>query len=95
MLVIRLRRAGSKNRQFYRVVVTESRSARDGRFVEVLGHYNARTTPETLKLDRERVDYWVKLGAQASDTVRTLLDRNPAPPADANAAPVTAAPTAS
>jgi ribosomal protein S16 len=55
MLVIRLRRAGSKNRQFYRVVVTEGRSARDGRFVEVLGHYNPRTKPETLVLDQERV----------------------------------------
>ena len=94
MLVIRLRRAGSKKRPFFRVVVTDSRAARDSSFVEVLGHYNARTTPETLKLDRERVDYWVKLGAQASDTVRTLLDRNPAPPA-ATDAPVTAAPTAS
>ena len=54
MLVIRLRRAGSKNRPFFRVVVTESRSARDGRFVEVLGHYNPRTKPETLVIDRER-----------------------------------------
>ncbi len=48
MLVIRMRRAGSKNRPFFRVVVTESASARDGRFVEVLGHYNPRTKPETL-----------------------------------------------
>ncbi len=90
MLVIRLRRAGSKNRQFYRVVVTEGRSARDGRFVETLGHYNPRTKPETLVLDRERVDHWIKAGATPSDTVRTLIDRMPAP------APVeTAAPAAS
>jgi small subunit ribosomal protein S16 len=81
MLVIRLRRAGSKNRQFYRVVVTESRSARDGRFVEVLGHYNPRTKPETLVLDQERVAHWVKVGATPSDTVRTLIDRMPAQPA--------------
>jgi len=81
MLVIRLRRAGSKNRQFYRVVVTESRSARDGRFVEVLGHYNPRTKPETLVLDQERVAHWVKAGATPSDTVRTLIDRMPAQPA--------------
>ena len=81
MLVIRLRRAGSKNRQFYRVVVTEGRSARDGRFVEVLGHYNPRTKPETLVLNQERVAHWVKAGATPSDTVRTLIDRMPAPPA--------------
>ncbi len=81
MLVIRLRRAGSKKRPFFRVVVTDSRAARDSSFVEVLGHYNARTKPETLVLDRERVDFWTKKGAQASDTVRTLLHRNPAPPA--------------
>jgi small subunit ribosomal protein S16 len=81
MLVIRLRRAGSKNRQFYRVVVTESRSARDGRFVEVLGHYNPRTKPETLVLNQERVAHWVKAGATPSDTVRTLIDRMPVQPA--------------
>ena len=81
MLVIRLRRAGSKNRQFYRVVVTEGRSARDGRFVEVLWHYNPRTKPETLVLDQERVAHWVKVGATPSDTVRTLIDRMPAQPA--------------
>ena len=86
MLVIRLRRAGSKKRPFFRVVVTDSRAARDSSFVEVLGHYNPRTKPETLKLERERVDYWLKLGAVASDTVRTLIVRNPAPPADAAAA---------
>lgn len=79
MLVIRLRRAGSKNRQFYRVVVTESRSARDGRFTEVLGHYNPRTKPETLTIDRDRVAHWVKAGAQLSDSVRTLIDRAPVP----------------
>jgi small subunit ribosomal protein S16 len=90
MVVIRLRRAGSKKRPFFRVVVTDSRAARDSSFVEVLGHYNPRTTPETLKLDRERVEFWVKRGAQASDTVRTLLDRNPAPAV--SDAPVVATP---
>jgi small subunit ribosomal protein S16 len=79
MVVIRLRRAGSKKRPFFRVVVTDSRAARDSSFVEVLGHYNPRTNPETLKLDRERLDFWVKRGAVASDTVRTLIDRNPTP----------------
>lgn len=91
MLVIRLRRAGSKKRPFFRVVVTDSRAARDSSFVEVLGHYNPRTKPETLKIDRERLAHWVKQGAQASDTVRTMLDRNPAPPAEtADAAAATA-----
>jgi small subunit ribosomal protein S16 len=87
MLVIRLRRAGSKNRPFFRVVVTEGKTARDGRFVEVVGHYNPRTKPETLVLDQERVAHWMKVGALPSDTVRTLIDRMPAPaPAAAPAA---------
>jgi small subunit ribosomal protein S16 len=77
MLVIRMRRAGSKKRPFSRVVVTENSSPRDGRFVEVVGHYNARTQPETLVLDGERVTYWLSKGAQPSDTVRTLIARNP------------------
>lgn len=80
MLVIRLRRAGSKGHPFFRVVVTENRSARDGRFVEIIGHYNPRSTPETLVIDRERLDHWLGKGAQASDTVRTLVARMP--PAD-------------
>jgi small subunit ribosomal protein S16 len=94
MLVIRLRRAGSKKRPFFRIVVTDSRAARDSSFVEVLGHYNPRTKPETLKLDRGRLEHWMQKGAQASDTVRTLIDRNPAPPADATASPVIADVTA-
>jgi small subunit ribosomal protein S16 len=77
MLVIRLRRAGSKKRPFFRIVVTDSRSARDSSFVEVLGHYNPRTNPETLKVNRERLDHWIKAGAQPSDSVRTLVDRAP------------------
>jgi small subunit ribosomal protein S16 len=84
MLAIRLRRTGSKKRPFFRVVVTDSRTARDSSFVEVLGHYNPRTNPEKLELNRERFDHWVKAGAVASDTVRTLVDRMPpAPAADA------------
>jgi small subunit ribosomal protein S16 len=84
-----MRRAGSKNRPFFRIVVTEAKSAREGRFVEVLGHYNPRTKPETLELDRERLAHWLKAGALPSDTVRTLVDRMP-PPA---AAVTEAAPT--
>jgi small subunit ribosomal protein S16 len=94
MVVIRLRRAGSKKRPFFRVVVTDSRAARDSSFVEVLGHYNPRTRPEVLKLDRERLAHWLKLGAQPSDTVRTLVDRMPAD-APASDAPAPAEATAS
>lgn len=94
MLAIRLRRAGSKNRAFYRVVVTESRSAREGRFVEVLGHYNPRTKPETLNLDRARLEYWLRAGAQVSDSVRTLVDRMPPAPAAEAAAPAGPQPAA-
>ncbi|HZB26736.1 MAG TPA: 30S ribosomal protein S16 [Vicinamibacterales bacterium] len=78
MLVIRLRRTGSKKRPFFRVVVTDSRTARDSSFVEVLGYYNPRTKPETLDLDRQRLDHWLKAGALPSDTVRTLVARMPA-----------------
>lgn len=94
MLAIRLRKAGSKKRPFFRVVVTDSRAARDSSFVEVLGFYNPRTTPETLKLDRERLAHWIGKGAVASDTVRTLVDRMPEAPA-ADAAAEAAAPAAS
>jgi small subunit ribosomal protein S16 len=83
MLAIRLTRTGSKKRPFYRVVVTDSRTARDSAFVEVLGSYNPRTKPETLTLDRERFAHWTKKGAVPSNTVRTLVERNPAPAAEA------------
>jgi len=79
MLAIRLRRVGSKKRPYFRVVVTDSQSPRDGRFVEVLGHYNPRTKPETLDLNRERLQHWLGAGARPSDSVRTLVARMPAP----------------
>lgn len=81
MLAIRLRRTGSKKRPYFRVIVTDSRTARDSSFVEVLGFYNPRTRPETLQINRERLDHWLKSGAQPSDTVRTLVARMPAAPA--------------
>jgi small subunit ribosomal protein S16 len=81
MLAIRLRRTGSKKRPFFRVVVTDSRTARDSSFVEVLGSYNPRTKPETLTINRERLEHWLKTGATPSDTVRTLVARMPAAPA--------------
>jgi small subunit ribosomal protein S16 len=82
MLAIRLRRTGSKKRPFFRVVVTDSRTARDSSFVEVLGHYNPRTKPETLDIKRDRLEHWVKLGARPSDTIRTLVSRMPPAPVE-------------
>ena len=81
MLVIRLRRTGSKKRPFFRVVVADSRAARDSSFVEVLGHYNPRTKPEQLDVNRERLEHWLKAGAQPSDSIRTLVKRMPPVPA--------------
>jgi len=78
MLSIRLRRTGSTKRPYYRVVVADSRSWRDGRFVEVLGHYDPRREPSVVKIDAERARYWLGKGAQASDTVRSLLKREQA-----------------
>jgi small subunit ribosomal protein S16 len=86
MVVIRLRRAGSKKRPFFRVVVTDSRSARDSSFVEILGHYNPRTKPALVKVNTERVNYWISQGAQPSDSVRTLIARHLTPAAPAPAA---------
>jgi len=94
MLAIRLRRAGSKKRPFFRVVVIDTRAARDSSFVEVLGHYNPRTKPETLKVARDRYAFWTKQGAQPSDTVRTLVDRNPEAVPDATAPAQTPPPAA-
>lgn len=85
MLAIRLSRMGAKKRAFYRVVVTDSRTARDSSFVEVLGHYNPRTSPEALEIDRDRLAYWIKAGARPSESVRTLVKRMPAPAPEAAA----------
>ena len=76
MVTIRLTRVGAKKRPFFRVVVCEGRSPRDGAFVESLGFYNPRTSPETLTLNRDRLTYWLKKGAQPSNTLRTLVDRH-------------------
>jgi small subunit ribosomal protein S16 len=78
MLSIRLRRTGSTKRPYYRVVVADSRSWRDGRFIEVLGHYDPRKNPAVVKIDTERAKAWIGKGAQASDTVRSLLKRSAA-----------------
>ena len=79
MLTIRLSRVGTTKRPFYRVVVLESSAPRDGRFKELLGHYDPRTDPEVLDVDYDRLSYWTGNGAQMSDTVRTLVARHPKP----------------
>ena len=81
MVVIRMRKMGSKKRPFFRVVVSDSRTARDSSFVEIVGHYNPRLKPAKVEIDRERIDYWVSKGARLSDTVRTLLKRHTVAPA--------------
>jgi small subunit ribosomal protein S16 len=86
MLAIRMRRVGSKKRPFFRVVVAESTAARDGSFVEVLGHYYPRSRPAKVDIDRERVQYWISKGAKPSDSVRTLIARHQ-PAASAEATP--------
>jgi len=73
MLAIRLSRTGSKKRAHFRIVVVESRKARDSRFLEILGHYDPRVVPAIVRVDRERVEHWLKAGARPSDTIRTLL----------------------
>ena len=76
MLSIRLRRTGTTKKPHYRVVVANSRDWRDGRFVEVLGHYDPRREPPTVKIDKERADYWISKGAKPSETVRSLLKKS-------------------
>lgn len=75
MVTIRLSRGGSKKRPFYQVVVADSRSPRDGRFIERIGFFNpvARGEAERLRLDLERVDHWISQGAQTSDRVKSLI----------------------
>ena len=75
MVKIRLSRGGSKKRPFYHLTVADSRSSRDGRFIERVGFFNpiARGQEERLRVDQERVDYWVGQGAQISDRVKSLL----------------------
>ena len=73
MVAIRLSRTGAKKRPSYRVVVIDSRRARDSRNIEIVGHYNPRPDPIEVVLKRDRIDYWVSVGAQMSDTVRRLV----------------------
>lgn len=75
MVRIRLTRMGRKKRPFYRVVAADSRAPRDGRHIEVLGYYNPMPDPIDLKLDLERVDYWLGVGASPSEKVASLIAR--------------------
>jgi small subunit ribosomal protein S16 len=72
---IRLRRIGAKKKPIYRVVIADSRSPRDGRFIETVGHYNPLVNPPQISVDEERVQQWLKRGAQPTDTVKSLLAR--------------------
>ena len=92
MVVIRLARGGAKKRPFYNIVVTDSRSRRDGRFIERVGFYNpiATASEEGLRLSTERISYWQDRGAKLSDTVAGLVKRG----AGAGKAPAPATPAA-
>lgn len=75
MVRIRLRRVGAKGQPSYRIVVADQRAPRDGRFIEIIGHYNPRTDPETVVVDAERAAYWLDKGAQPSEPVERLLKK--------------------
>ncbi|MDH4066831.1 MAG: 30S ribosomal protein S16 [Acidobacteriota bacterium] len=94
MLSIRMRRTGSKKRPFYRLVVTEARSPREGGFLEVLGFYNPRSRPAAVEVDKARVEHWISVGARPSDSVRTLLARHMSKDRSAVTEPVAVEPTA-
>ena len=76
MVKLRLRRVGAKKQASFRIVATDSRAPRDGRFIEVIGFYNPRTEPETVKIKEERALHWLSVGAQPSEAVNRLLKNN-------------------
>ena len=75
MVKIRLQRMGKKKSPFYHIVVADSRSPRDGRIIEQIGTYDPMTNPSTLKLDKEKVEKWIKNGARPTDTVKYLIEK--------------------
>lgn len=75
MLKIRLRRVGAKKQPSYRIVVADSRAPRDGRFIETIGFYNPRTSPETVRIEEERALYWLSQGAQPTEPLQRLLEK--------------------
>lgn len=91
MIKLRLRRMGAKKRPSYRIVAADSRSPRDGRFIEIVGTYDPITDPATINLKTERIKHWLSVGAQPTDTVRNIIQREgvlavPAAPAAEEAA---------
>jgi small subunit ribosomal protein S16 len=77
MLMIRLARFGAKKKPFYRVVVIEKERSRNGRHLEVVGHYDPLSHPAKVTLNRERIEHWTRSGAAMSDTVKRLVENNP------------------
>lgn len=75
MIKIRLRRVGAKKKPSYRIVVADVRAPRDGAFIDILGHYDPLTDPETVVIKEEKALYWLKQGAQPTDTTARLLDK--------------------
>jgi small subunit ribosomal protein S16 len=75
LVSIRLARGGKKKKPFYRIVAADSRSPRDGRFLEILGYYNPVVEPKDLKIKTERVEYWISVGAKMSQTVKNLHEK--------------------
>ena len=75
MVKIRLNRMGAKKQPFYRIVVADSRSPRDGRFIEIVGNYDPTKNPAIVNVDEEKVMAWIKNGAQPTDTVRSILSK--------------------
>jgi small subunit ribosomal protein S16 len=75
MVSIRLRREGSLNNPYYKVVVADQRSPRDGKFIEIIGNYNPRKQGDNANIDLDRADYWIGKGAQPSETVRSIIKR--------------------
>ncbi len=83
---IRLRREGAKNRPYYKVVVADSRSPRDGKFIEIIGTYDPKKPGDNSTLKLDRAEYWIARGAQASDTVKSLIKKNKKRPAETSVA---------
>ena len=87
---IRLRREGARNSPYYKVVVADSRSPRDGKFIEILGTYDPKKPDHNSTLKLDRIEHWISQGAQPSDTVRSLIKKNKNQAANADAEPVAA-----
>ena len=86
MIKLRLRRMGAKKRPSYRIVAADSRSPRDGAFIEIVGIYDPITEPATVRLNAERIQHWLSVGAQPTETVRHLIQREGLLPAPEKAA---------